>query len=72
MPSRRESIIVVVLILLGVIIVPVLLIWSADNLVALAIKSFVAALFLLLMVRSVLRTKSDPDHRDTRESRKGG
>ena len=53
MNSRKENILVICLILLGVIIVPVLLIWKADNLFALTIKTFLAAFFLLLLIRAV-------------------
>jgi energy-converting hydrogenase Eha subunit E len=59
MKSRKENIVIILLILLGVIIVPVLFIWSADNLFALTLKTFVAAFFLLLLVRAVPRKKSE-------------
>ena len=51
--SRKQNLIVIFLILLGVIIVPVLFIWKADNLFALTIKTFRAAFFLLLLIRTV-------------------
>ena len=53
MNSRKENIILLLLIILGVIIVPVLFILKADNLLTLTIKTFLAAFFLLLLVRTV-------------------
>ena len=53
MADRKENIILVCLILLGVIIVPVLFIWKADNLFALTVKTFLATFFLLLLIRTV-------------------
>ncbi|MCG6982423.1 MAG: hypothetical protein LJE88_13555 [Deltaproteobacteria bacterium] len=53
MSSRKENITVLLLILLGVIIVPVLFIWQANNLMALTLKTFLAAFFLLLLIRTV-------------------
>ena len=63
MSSIRENITIILLILLGVIIVPVLFIWSADTLFALTIKTFVAAFFLLLLIRAVPRKKDEPQQR---------
>jgi uncharacterized membrane protein YqjE len=63
MSRFRENIITILLILLGVIIVPVLFIWSADTLFALTIKTFVAAFFLLLLIRAIPRKKDEPHHR---------
>ena len=65
MNSRKENLITILLILLGVIIVPVLFIWSADTIFALTIKTFVAAFFLLLLIRAVPRKKDEPRHRQT-------
>jgi hypothetical protein len=70
MASPKENIITILLILLGVIIVPVLFIWSADNLVALTIKTFVAALFLLLLLRSVPRKNDKLGYQDNKQEDK--
>jgi hypothetical protein len=59
MSNRKEIAVTILLILLGVIIVPVLFIWSADNLVALTLKTFVAAFFLLLLIRAVPRRRDE-------------
>jgi hypothetical protein len=59
MSNLKENITIILLILLGVIIVPVLFIWSADTLFALTIKTFVAVFFLLLIIRAVPRKKDD-------------
>ena len=53
MADRKENIMLVCLILLGVIIMPVLFLWKAENLFALTIKTFLAAFFLLLLIRTV-------------------
>jgi len=53
MTNRKENIILVCLIILGVVIIPVFFIWKADNLFTLTIKTFLAAFFLLLLVRTV-------------------
>ena len=60
MSNLKENTITILLILLGVIIVPVLFIWSADTILALTIKTFVAAFFLLLLIRAVPRKKDEP------------
>ena len=65
MNSRKENLITILLILLGVIIVPVLFIWSADTIFALTIKTFLAAFFLLLLIRAVPRKKDEARHRQT-------
>jgi len=65
MNSRKENLITILLILLGVIIVPVLFIWSADTIFALTIKTFVAAFFLLLLIRAFPRKKDEPHHRQS-------
>ena len=65
MSSHKENLITILLILLGVIIVPVLFIWSADTLFALTIKTFVAAFFLLLLIRAFPRKKGEPHHRQS-------
>ena len=62
MSNLKENLITILLILLGVIIVPVLFIWSADTLFALTIKTFVAAFFLLLLIRAFPRKKDEPRH----------
>ena len=62
MSNLKENLITILLILLGVIIVPVLFIWSADTIFALTIKTFVAAFFLLLLIRAVPRKKDEPRH----------
>jgi ABC-type transport system involved in Fe-S cluster assembly fused permease/ATPase subunit len=59
----RENITIILLILLGVIIVPVLFIWSADTLFALTMKTFVAAFFLLLLIRAFPWKKDEPQQR---------
>ena len=51
--SLKENLILLLLILLGVIILPVLFIWKADNLFALTLKTFLAAFFLLLLIRTI-------------------
>ena len=63
MSKLKENITIILLILLGVIIVPVLFIWSADTLFALTIKTFVAAFFLLLLIRAFPRKKDEPPNR---------
>ena len=67
MSSIRENITIILLILLGVIIVPVLFIWSADTLFALTIKTFVAAFFLLLLIRAIPWKKDGPHQRQNIE-----
>ena len=64
MNSHKEKLIIILLILLGVIIVPVLFIWTADNLLALTLKTFVAAFFLLLLIRAIPRKKDEPPNPD--------
>ena len=66
MKSSKENIVIILLILLGVIIVPVLFIWSADNLFALTLKTFIAAFFLLLLVRAVPRKEGESNDGKTR------
>jgi len=51
--SRKENITLFLLIVLGVIIVPLLFIWKAENIFVLTIKTFLAAFFLLLLIRTV-------------------
>jgi hypothetical protein len=53
MSRRKENITTIALLLLGVLIVPILFIWKADNLFTLTIKTFLAAFFLLLLIRTV-------------------
>ena len=53
MNSRKENITLLLLIILGVIIVPVLFIWKAENIFALTIKTFLAAFFLLLLIKTI-------------------
>ena len=65
MSNLKENLITILLILLGVIIVPVLFIWSADTLFALTIKTFVAAFFLLLLIRAFPRKKDEPHNRQS-------
>jgi uncharacterized membrane protein len=65
MTSRKENLITILLILLGVIIVPSLFIWSADTIFALTIKTFLAVFFLLLLIRAVPRKKDVPRHRQS-------
>jgi len=65
MISLKENLITILLILLGVIIVPVLFIWSADTIFALTIKTFLAVFFLLLLIRAVPRKKDEPHHRQS-------
>jgi uncharacterized membrane protein YqjE len=64
MSSLKENTVTILLILLGVIIVPVLFIWSADTIFALTIKTFVAAFFLLLLIRAVPWKKDEPPNPD--------
>ena len=66
MNSRKEKIVTILLILLGVIIIPVLFIWSADNLFALTLKAFIAAFFLLLLIRAVPRKGNKATDQDTK------
>ncbi len=66
MSSRKENTITIALLLLGVIIVPVLFIWSADNLLALTLKTFIAAFFLLLLVRAVPRKEGESNDGKTK------
>ena len=65
--SRKENILVISLILLGVIIVPVLFIWKAENIFALTIKTFLAAFFLLLLIRTVPGKGRDSGSREPPE-----
>ena len=65
MSSRKENAITILLILMGVIIVPVLFIWSADTIFALTIKTFLAAFFLFLLIRAVSRKEDEARHRQT-------
>jgi multisubunit Na+/H+ antiporter MnhG subunit len=65
MSSLKENTVTILLILLGVIIVPVLFIWSADTIFALTIKTFLAVFFLLLLIRAVPRKEDEPRHRQT-------
>jgi hypothetical protein len=67
MNSLKENITVLLLILLGVIIVPVLFIWQADNLMALTLKTFLAAFFLLLLIRTVPGKGRDSGSREPPE-----
>ena len=72
MSSRKENAITFALLLLGVIIVPVLFIWSADSILVLTMKTFIAAFFLLLLVRSVPRKKRESRPHDTAEVEEDG
>jgi len=65
MSNLKENTITILLILLGVIIVPVLFIWSTDTIFALTIKTFVAAFFLLLLIRTFPRKKDEPRQRQS-------
>ena len=67
--SFKENVTLFLLILLGVIVVPLLFIWKADNLFALTIKTFLAVFFLLLLIRTVTDKgqksgSSEPPERD--------
>ena len=53
MSSLKENITLLLLIILGVVIIPVLFIWKAESLFSLTIKIFLAAFFLLLLIRTV-------------------
>ena len=68
MGSLKENITIILLILLGVIAVPVLFIWTADNLLALTLKTFVAAFFLLLLIRAVPWKKDEPHQRQSEDT----
>ena len=63
MNSHKEKLVTILLILVGVIAVPVLFIWTADNLLALTLKTFVAAFFLLLLIRAIPWKKDEPHQR---------
>jgi hypothetical protein len=65
MTNRKENILVICLIILGVVIIPVFLIWKADNLFTLTIKTFLAAFFLLLLVRTVPRKERESGPRQS-------
>ena len=65
MSSLKENTVTILLILLGVIIVPVLFIWSADTIFALTIKTFVATFFLLLLIRAVPWKKDESPSRQS-------
>ena len=65
MNSPKENLITILLILLGVIIVPILFIWSADTIFALTIKTFLAVFFLLLLIRAVPRKEDEARHRQS-------
>jgi len=64
MTNRKENITLLLLILLGVIIVPVLFIWKAENIFALTIKTFLAGFFLLLLIRTVPGKSRDSGSRE--------
>ena len=64
MTNRKENIILVCLIILGVVIIPVFFIWKADNLFTLTIKTFLAAFFLLLLVRTIADKGREPGSRE--------
>ena len=66
MSSGKENTITIALLLLGVIIVPVLFIWSADNVFALTLKTFIAAFFLLLLVRAAPRKEGESNDGKTK------
>ena len=66
--SRKDNITLLLLILLGVIIVPVLFIWRAENLFALTVKTFLAAFFLLLLIRTVPRKGRETGPREPPET----
>ena len=68
MTNRKENLTLLLLILLGVIIVPVLFIWKAENLFALTVKTFLAAFFLLLLIRAVPRKGRESGPREPPES----
>ena len=68
MASFKESIITVAIILLGVIIIPVLFIWSTGNVLALTMKTFLGAFFALLVVGSISRRSNEPHHQNTKMS----
>ena len=68
MNSRKENIYTFLLILLGVIILPVLFIWSTDSILVLTIKTFIAAFFVLLLIRLARRGKGATGDHDTGES----
>ncbi|MGD8254066.1 MAG: hypothetical protein PVJ11_02660 [Syntrophobacterales bacterium] len=65
MSKLKENITILLLILVGVIAVPVLFIWTADNLLALTLKTFVAAFFLLLLIRAIPWKKDEPPNRQS-------
>ena len=65
MRGRKEIIITLLLIMLGVIVLPVLFIWDADNIFFLTIKTFLAAFFLMLLLRAVPRKKGESGHRQS-------
>ena len=54
---NKEVVFTVLLIVLGAIIIPIIFIWSADNIFTLTVKTWVAVFILLLLARSVRRKK---------------
>ena len=68
MQRLKENIYTILLIFLGVIILPVLFIWSADSIFVLTIKTFIAAFFVLLLIRSLPRKEGAASDHDTEES----
>jgi hypothetical protein len=56
------------LIALGAVIIPIIFIWSADNIFTLTVKTWVAAFFLLLLARSVRRKKKGSPEEKNREN----
>jgi membrane protein YdbS with pleckstrin-like domain len=71
MSKLKENITIILLILLGAIIVPVLFIWTADNLLALTLKTFVAVFFLLLLIRAIPWKKDKPHQRQSVDKDEG-
>ena len=63
--SLKENLTLLLLILLGVIILPVLFIWKADNLFALTLKTFLATFFLLLLIRTISGKGGESGSRET-------
>ena len=68
MALTKEDKLTILLVVLGAIAIPVILIWSADGIFILTLKAWVAAFFLLLIVRYVLRKRDRaPVQEDSQE-----
>ena len=66
---NRETVLTIGLVLTGAVIVPVLLILSANNIFTLTLKVLVAALFLLLLLRRLFAPKPESKLNHSAENR---